>query len=506
MSQITAKERAEIELSLSSQDHPVTLTGNKPWSGAQDPCTHVANAQRIGYHFGERLLFAEGIGWHVWGAPWRHDDLGALKLVQGLGRLVAQEAAGMAGWVAAAADSEEMKRRQSVMDARFKWARTCESKQTIEASMALAAPLIACKAEDLDADPMLLGLPSGVLELDTGKHREHRHSDLITKVAGAVFDPQANCPTWERFITEIMGDDPQLIDFLQRLAGYALSGHRGEHLLPILWGGGANGKSTFLGALQHVLKDYANSAAPGLLIQRGGSEHPTGLADLQGRRMVVVSETGEAGRLNEEQVKAMTGGDTITARRMRQDFFTFKPTHLLMLQTNHRPKVTGNDEGIWRRLRLIPFAVTVPPERRDPLLPDKLKAEASGILAWAYRGWQAYQRDGMPTPDKVKAATNEYRDASDQIGGFLEEATDPGEYFSVEAGELYRCYSQWCDDNGDRPRNQREFGMRLSERGFERFRSNGVRRWRGMRLVEDAAADYRRARSGSEYTALPGEY
>src|SRR5690606_30840565 len=156
---------------------------------------------------------------------------------------------------------------------------------------------------------------------------------------------------------------------------YMLSGRRGEHLLPILWGSGANGKSTFLGALQAVLGDYASSAAPGLLIQKHGNEHPTALADLQGKRLVIVSETGESGRLNEEQVKALTGGDRITARRMRMDFYTFAPSHLLALQTNHRPRVAGTDEGIWRRLRLIPFAVTVPPERRDPRLPEKLRAE-----------------------------------------------------------------------------------------------------------------------------------
>lgn len=476
-----ARDRAEAQLQS-------VLANPQPWAGAQDPCTHVANAQRIGYHFGERLLYADGIGWHTWGPPWRHDDLGALRIVQRLGRLIANEAADLGQWVAAAADSDEMKRRQAVMDTRFKWARLSESKQTIEASMALAAPLLACKAEALDSHPMLLGLPGGVLELDTGKHREHRHQDLITKVAGADFDPMASAPTWKRFIGEIMGDDPQLIDFLQRLAGYALSGSRGEHLLPILWGSGANGKSTFLGALQHVLGDYANSAAPGLLIQRNGNDHPTGMADLQGRRLVIVSETGEAGRLNEEQVKALTGGDMITARRMRQNFFSFKPTHLLMLQTNHRPKVIGNDEGIWRRLRLVPFAVRVPPERCDTALPDKLRTEAAGILAWAWQGWCAFQLDGLPVPDKVKAATSEYRGASDQIGAFLEECTDLGDSFSTSAGDLYRTYSSWCEDSGDQPRNNREFGMRLRDRGLKRVRSTGVRLWRGLRLADTAKA------------------
>ena len=482
---------------LESADHmPAEAADVTPWGTAQDPCTHVANAQRIGRHFGERLLYVEGIGWHLWGPPWRSDDLGASRIAQSLGRIIANEAALMAPWVAAAKDKPDREHREKVMAARFKWASTSESAGTIESSMTLARAHISCRAEELDANPMLLGLPSGVLELDTGRHRPHRHDDLITKVGGVGYCATATAPTWERFVDEIMGGDPELIDFLQRVCGYCLSGHRGEHLLLVLWGGGANGKSTFLGALQHVLGDYAGSAAPGLLIAKGGNEHPTGLADLQGRRLVVVSETGEAGRLNEEQVKALTGGDTITARRMRQDFFQFQPTHQLVLQTNHRPRVTGNDEGIWRRLKLVPFTVTVPPERRDPMLPDKLRAEAAGILAWAVEGWRKYQRDGLPTPDKVKAATAEYRDASDQVGAFLGECTEADHAFSTTAADLYSAYAEWCRDNGERPRNQRDFGMRMTERGLERFRTGAAHKWRGLRLTAASPESYRRASRG----------
>lgn len=495
------EEQALAHLDLIDHDHnqlPAEVFSDlKPWNGAQDPCTHVANAQRIGFHYGERLLYVEGIGWHLWGPPWKHDDLGALKMAQGLGKLIAQEAAGMATWVAAAADAQEMKRRQDAMDTRFKWARASESAATIDASMRLAAAHLSCKAEQLDSNPMLLGLPSGVLELDTGTHREHRHADLVTKLAGARYNPHATAPKWEKFLSEIMDGDPELINFVQRLFGYCLSGRRSEHILPVAWGGGANGKSTLLGTMQHVLGEYAGTAAPGLLIQRGGSEHPTGLADLQGRRLVIVSETGEAGKLNEEQVKALTGGDTITARRMRQDFFQFQPTHQLILQTNHRPRVTGNDEGIWRRLRLVPFAVTVPAERRNHALPDELRAEADGILVWALEGWGKYQASGMNTPGKVKAATAEYRDASDQIGAFLSECTEGGDLCSTAAGQLYRAYSEWCKDSGDRPRPQREFGMRLSERGFENFQSSGVRKWRGLMLAVDAADNYMRISRGN---------
>ncbi|MFA7541986.1 MAG: phage/plasmid primase, P4 family, partial [Lysobacterales bacterium] len=363
-------------------------------TAAHDPCSHLANAQRLVEHYGDQLLYVEGIGWHVYGPPWRHDELAVQRLAQGLGRIIANEAAGMAPWVAEAPDKATREQRQKDMDRRFRWAGQSESLPTIEYSLAMARPLLAVQAADMDAGHDLLGLPSGVLDLQTMRHRRYHTKDRITKVAGCDFDLSATSPTWERIIDEAMGADPELVDYLQRLAGYMLSGRRGEHILPVAWGTGANSKSTILGALQAVMGEYASSAAPGLLIQRHSNEHPTALADLQGRRLIVVSETGETGRLNEEQVKLLTGGDRITARRMRQDFFTFEPTHLLALQTNHRPRVSGTDEGIWRRLRLIPFAVTVPPELRDPALPEKLRAELPGILNWCLEGWRRYREQG----------------------------------------------------------------------------------------------------------------
>lgn len=455
------------------------------WGGAHDPCSHLANAYRISKKFGDRLLYVENVGWHTFQPPWRLDELGARKLVHGLGKIIAQEAAGMAGWVADTDDKREREEREAAMNRRFKWAGHSEAAPNIESSLRLSQSLLSCRADVLDANPMLLGLPNGVLELDTGTHRAHRQTDRLTKTTGCDFDPQAAAPQWARFIGEIMGNDAELIDYLQRLAGYMLLGARGEHLLPIFWGVGANGKTTFLGALQAVWRDYASGAAHGLLIQRGGNEHPTGLADLQGKRLVVVSETGEAGRLNEEQAKVLTGGDAVTARRMRMDFYTFQPTHQLLLQTNHRPRVTGTDEGVWRRLRLIPFAITVPKDRRDPRLPEKLRTELLGILAWAFIGWQRYQVEGFNDPAAVRAATSEYREASDAVGAYLDESCEIGAYLTAGAGDLYKDYSQWCEAAGEHARPQREFGMRLTERGFAQTRgAGGIRLWRGLGLAE----------------------
>lgn len=467
---------------------PAVAPAAAPWGDAHDPCSHLANAHRLVTHFRTELLFINGIGWHCWTPPWRHDEHGARRYAHRLGKLIAAEAAALAPWVAESPDADQRNRREAVMQRRFKWASSSESQDCIESSLSMAKALLGTDAASLDACADLLGTPGGVLDLQYGEHREHRQSDFITKVCGAKFDAAAKAPTWERVLREIFRDDEPLIDYFQRLAGYMLSGHRGEHLLPIFWGSGANGKSTVLGALQAMLGDYAGAAAPDLLISRSGSEHPTSLADLQGRRLVVVSETGEAGRLNEERTKLLTGGDTITARRMRMDYYQFRPSHLLVLQTNHRPKVQGTDEGVWRRLRLIPFAHTVPPDQRDPKLPDTLRNELPGILQWAWRGWQRYQAQGFNNPPAVRAATTDYREASDAVGLFLTEFCETDSRVTETAKRLYAGYCQWCEEAGERAKTQRDFGMRLSERGFERVKHGSGGRWRGLRIRDEMPA------------------
>lgn len=232
--------------------------------------------------------------------------------------------------------------------------------------------------------------------------------------------------------------------------------------------------------------DYAGTAAAGVLIQHGGNDHPTGLADLQGRRFVVSSESGEAGRLNEEQVKALTGGDTITARRMRQDFFHFQPTHQLILQTNHKPRIAGTDDGIWRRIRLIPFTVKFTGNRKDVTLPERLNAELSGILTWAVMGWHWYKAEGFKeTPAAVTAATDEYRESSDAIGAFLADCCAVDKALSAKAGDLYRAYCRWADESGEHAKSQRDFGTRLAERGFINAKTGGTRLWRGLSVNRD---------------------
>lgn len=463
---------------------PTTVTG-EPIESAFDPCSHVSNGQRIVQHFGDQLLWVTGIGWHVWKERWTPDDLAAKRIAQRLGKVIANEAAALGPWVADAPDYVSRDDREAIQKKRWKWAGQSEQEGHLESSLRLASTMLSCAAGDMDADADLLGLPGGVLDLRTCTMRPYERADRISKAAGCNFDPDATASTWERFIAEVTGGDVELAAYLQRLAGYMLSGHRREHVLPVAYGSGANGKSTFVSTLMALLGDYARMAPEGLLVQPTAQQQSSATAALAGRRLVVVAETGENGRLNEQQAKALSGGDKITACLKYKEPFDFTPTHLLLVMTNHRPRVTGQDEGLWRRLRLIPFTVTVPPERRDQTLPDKLLAELPGVMAWAVRGWQAYQRDGLGLPAAVKAATSEYRSASDEIGAWVEECCHIDPRATTTADDLYASYVSWFLKEGGqgRARSKRDLGLRLAERGFDSERgTGGVRRWRGIKV------------------------
>lgn len=453
--------------------------------GSATDTSELSNAHRLLKLHGPDLLAVEGIGWHVWQGigPWRHDPPAVHRLAFALGQIIQAEADAMQEWVddETVCGSDEADRRADVQKNRQRWAKASESRTVINNSLALLENLLPCKADALDANPLLVGSPGGVIDLSDCKVRPHARDDRITQVIACDFDPSARAPTWQRFIGEIFAGDAELIRYVQTLCGYILSGQRGHHLLPVFHGSGANGKSTFLSTFQTLMGDYAGTAPAGLLVSSGTNEHPTGIASLKGRRLVTVSETGESGRLAESQVKLLTGGDRITARLMRQDFFEFEPTHMLILQTNHKPRVTGTDEGIWRRVKLVPFTVTIPAERRDPELAEKLLIELPGILAWVVEGWRNYQREGFIEPRAVRAATAEYRSDSDHVGAFLSERCRVGPEFTCPAGVLYGSYKAWCEEAGERPLSQRTLGVRLAERGeLVQARTNTARMWQGV--------------------------
>lgn len=439
--------------------------------------------------------------WLAWdGRRWREDDTAqavrwAKETISSLFEWACEEIARVQKECRALGpdDKEERKRLVEELE-RFqelqKWCLKSEAGPRLGAMLELARsdrPVPVLPAQ-LDPNPWLLNCPNGTLDLAVGELRRHDRGHNITRLCPVAYDPAAPCPAWERFLASVFQGDTELIVFMQRLCGLILTGDVREHILLVLWGKGANGKSTLVNVLLELLgRDYAIKAPPDLLMARKGESHPTERADLYGRRLVVCSETPQGRRLNEALVKDMTGGEPIRARRMREDFWEFEPTHKVFLCTNHKPAILGTDEGIWRRIRLVPFEVTFWDQadpgkrgarderlRQDKALPGKLRTELPGILAWCVRGCLDWQRDGLTLPQKVQAATNEYRAAEDAVGQFLDECCTVNLGFHCKASALFQRYSRWCETTGEKPSSQRAFGEALTERGFRRRTSNGT--------------------------------
>jgi len=365
-----------------------------------------------------------------------------------------------------------------------KHAANSESERSIRAMIKLAEPEVPVLPNELDSDPWKLNVLNGTIDLRTGTLGAHNRSDLITKTAPVEYDPHAEAPNWRTVLERVLPSE-DVRGFFKRLCGYALAGVVSEHVLPILYGTGANGKSTVLNALLEAFGDYGIQAAPDLLIAKRGA-HPTELADLFGMRLVASIEVEDGRRFAESLVKQLTGGDKVRARRMREDFWQFAPTHTVFLATNHRPEVRGTDNAIWRRIRLIPFTETIPSEEQDTELPEKLRAELPGILAWAVEGCLEWRLDGLQAPAEVLAATEQYREEMDVLGAFLAECCTQDSEENVAASDLYRAYGLWCEDTGETQETQRKFGRRLTERGvFSRYKggAKGTWRWKGLGLL-----------------------
>ena len=341
--------------------------------------------------------------------------------------------------------------------------------------------------ESLDSHPWLLNCANGISTCGPASCCRTTGDKISSKLVphDFVLGAEAESPMWDEFLATIFADNANMIRFVQRLFGSALVGQVFDHVLPILWGKGANGKSVLVETMLHVFgPDYGCKAVSDLLLAKRNDSHPTERADLHGKRLVACTETDENRRLAEALVKELTGGDTIKARRMREDFWSFKPSHTAVLVTNHKPEVRGTDLGTWRRLRLVPFSVTIPPENQDKRLAEKLHGETCGILRWCVEGCLAWQREGLGEPDEVTAATADYRDAMDVLGAFLADCclTDPA--VRVRASDLYHAYGKWCEARGESAKSGRVFGESMTERGFERIHSGGT--WyRGVALTSD---------------------
>ena len=441
--------------------------------------TDMGNGERLVAKYGRSLRYSYAWGkWLVWdGRRWKIDDTGAVtRCCKNTVRAIHEEAA---------RELDDNHRK-----AIAKWAQQSEKAERIQSMLKLAQSEsgIPILPNELDNHPWKFNCQNGTIDLKTGKLLAHDRRDLITKVSPVVYNPEAKCPSWLSFLATVLDNDSELITYIRRLLGYSLTGVVSEHLLPILHGSGANGKSTFLNTVDAAFgPDYAMTAPPDLLMAKGAT-HPTERADLFGKRFVATVESEEGRRMAESLVKSLTGGDAVRARRMREDYWEFEPSHTIWMATNHKPQIRGNDKGIWRRLKLIPFTVSIPESQQDKRLQEKLLAELPGILTWMVQGCLDWQKHGLGEPLTVQSATNEYRNEQDVVGQFIRERCVAGEQLEAKASEIYREYKDWCDESGERSLNQTRFGSTLSERGYGTKRSRtGILRT-NIALLKDCEA------------------
>jgi len=417
------------------------------------------NADRIRYSPERRR-------WLVWdGKRWAWDTLGQVRayLQDEVLRLM----------TAVKEHIEEGNTDEAQRLAKFATGAAREPFQRHVLKLAEVIPGIPLELTDLDRDPWALNVSNGTIDLRTGELHDHDPHDLISRLAPVEYDPDAECPRWLDFLNRVTDGRDGISGFLQRVIGYALTAITSLQVWFLLFGRGANGKSVFLGTISAMLGDYARTADSTTFLAYNPSSIRNDVARLRGARMVTAIEAEGEKRLAEVLVKQLTGGDTVSARFLYGEIFEFRPECKLFLAANHKPRITGTDLATWRRIRLIPFTVTIPEDEQDPDLADKLKEELPGVLAWAVRGCLQWQESGLQPPDEVTAAVQDYRDEQDVLGAFLNECCILGATVEEEHAALYTAYKEWADRSGEKTESARKFALLLEERGIEKRRGTG---------------------------------
>jgi len=437
--------------------------------------TQFGNAERLVHSHGSNVRFCPAWkSWLVWdGTRWRRDEHDQIyRLATQTIRAMGREAGNI---------EEELASIQK------NYAKRCESKSELDAMVSLAAKIgeVIVTTDQLDAPPMLLNCRNGVVDLSTGKLISHDDSKLnyLTRMAGTKYEPDAKCPLWLKFLDRIFDRDAGMIEYVQKIIGYSLTGQVSEKALFLFHGDGNNGKTTLLETIRAILGDYAGLVEIESLMKSNTDD--TSLqtaARLYRKRFVTASEVEEGHRFNESRVKKLTGMGRLTGRLLYSNPFEFDPEFKLFIDANHRPGIKGTDEAIWIRMRLIPFRVKIPDAEIDKNLMHKLRQELPGILTWAVRGCLKWQKDGLEAPTPVASATAAYRADMDVVRLFLTDCCERDADGHVGATELYGAFTNWCARTGQEPVSQTAFGTTLGREGFERHRVSAGNIWRGIRL------------------------
>ncbi|PEN09691.1 phage/plasmid primase, P4 family [Bacillus pseudomycoides] len=414
--------------------------------------TELGNAERIAYEYGHVIKFVGDIGWYIWdGKRWRVDTKKEIE------RITAKVLRSLS---------------KSDDESEAKWARMCERRNVRMNSIKDLMPLVPGERAEFDKHKYLLNVENGIVDLKTGKLQQHDRELGLTKITNIEFDENAKCPEWMNFLDQIFQGDKELAEYMQRLIGYSLTGEITEQIMVFLIGGGSNGKSTFINIIKDIMGDYGRQAKSDTFIKKKETGANNDIARLVGSRFVSAIESEDGEQLSEAFVKQITGGEPVLARFLRQEFFEFIPEFKVFFTTNHKPVIKGVDEGIWRRIRLIPFNLQLPKEKRDKKLPEKLSLEMPGILNWAIEGCLKWQQSGLNDPTIVMKATGDYKEEMDILGPFMFECCFKREDVQIEAKELYEVYANWCFRNGEHQLKNRAFYRILETQGFKRERGN----------------------------------
>jgi putative DNA primase/helicase len=447
-------------------------------------CTDLGNGERLVARYGHNLRYCNPWKkWLVWdGGHWKLDDTQHVRQwARATTRAIYDEARAVTEQAKNCEPGDKKDTLVKQAAALLSHAHRSETEARTNAMIHNAQMDVPVLPEQLDVDPWLLNVHNGTLDLRTGELRPHRREDLITKCLPISYDPDARCPQWEAFLDSVLAGNQDLVDFLWKALGYSLTGNTKEDCIFLLYGTGANGKSTFQGTIRMLWGDYGKQAAFSTFLHQERETVRNDIADLRGARLVIAAETDQDKRLSEALIKQLTGRDRVKARHLFQELFEFQPQLKPWLAFNHKPIIKGQDYAMWRRIRLVPFTVKFEDDAKDEDLPDKLLTELPGILAWAVRGCLAWQQDGLPLPEAVKVATEGYKAEMDVIDNFLKEccALDPNAH--VQAGALLTAYQQW---SGDKKMSHYKFKGHLQDHGLTQERSSltGHMVWLGLRL------------------------